>query len=550
MIFGKIWFLKNGFLSIPHFAASLCGGTPYHADPSSFYFSFMQIFFINFDVPHALRLTFLTFKLFGFVGMYLLCRRSFKLDKVSALIAAILFIFNSFFTTRALVGHLIYGYYALIPIYIFFIIESAKAKKNLSNIYILTSSLILSSFLYAGAASLMPFTLYAIVLVLIIHFQLFKLKELLKKFFYSLVLTFLLSISKISYSLNFLKLFAREVNGATLDNYFSFIYTFISSLFIVPDPFFFDKHQFQINKIYVYLHELEYGVGIIPILIFFYYLFFVKKKIIFSKKNNYLLIILLLLPSLLIVEIPYLSNIINQTPIISSTWVRSRWLCVYIIPIILGTCILINKINFKNNLIIITILLAPILQNIAYIEAKKIFFPKKTYQTKAVYSFESINKFSNKLNKENLEKIKVMFVKNDQDFTRMDLNEGFIINTSDITCYSPVFGYGLEKLPKNKIINKNEKYYEKLGIKNGQYNLFKPMCFLFPKENNCAIGDIFSANDEKELKNFINYNPIYFKVSFSQKTFNFISVLSLLMIIILIIKNLIIYRKKTFYSKL
>jgi hypothetical protein len=275
-----------------------------------------------------------------------------------------------------------------------------------------------------------------------------------------------------------------------------------------------------------------------------------KKKLFFQKKNNYLLIILLLLPSLLIVEIPYLSNIINQTPIISSTWVRSRWLCVYIIPIILGTCILINKINFKNNLIIITILLAPILQNIAYIEAKKIFFPKKTYQTKAVYSFESINNFSNKLNKENLEKIKVMFVKNDQDFTRMDLNEGFIINTSDITCYSPVFGYGLEKLPKNKIINKNEKYYEKLGIKNGQYNLFKPMCFLFPKENNCAIGDIFSANDEKELKNFINYNPIYFKVSFSQKTFNFISVLSLLMIIILIIKNLIIYSKKTFYSKL
>lgn len=544
MIFGKIWFLKNGFLSIPHFAASLCGGTPYHADPSSFYFSFMQLFFISFDVPTAIRLTFLTFSLFGFIGMYLLCTKSFKLNKVSALIAATLFIFNGFFTSRALVGHLIYGYNAFIPIYIFLIIESAKVKKNLANIYTLVSSLLLCSFFYAGSSSFMPFALYAIILILFIYWWLFQLTGLFKRAIYSLALTCLLSVSKISYSLNFLKLFPREITGATLDNYFSFFYTFITSLFIVPDPFFFDKHQYQINKTYVYLHELEYGIGIVPILIFFYFIFFLRKKLLFPKQNNYLIIILLLIPSLLIVEIPYLSNIINQTPVISSTWVRSRWLSVYIIPIILGTCILINKINFKNNFFIIVILLTPIFQNIFYIEAKKAFFPTKSYEAKAVYSFDSINKFSNKLNQNTLEKVKVMFVKNDQNFTRMDINEGFVINTSDVFCYSPIFGYNLEKLPRNKIINKNERYYENLGIKNNKYNLFKPMCLLFPKENSCEIGDVYSANDEKELTNFVNYHPVNFRVSYLQQIFDFLSVATLISTIILIIVNFIIYKKK------
>ncbi len=137
-----------------------------------------------------------------------------------------------------------------------------------------------------------------------------------------------------------------------------------------------------------------------------------------------------------------------------------------------------------------------------------------------------------------------MFVKNDQNFTRMDINEGFVINTSDVFCYSPIFGYNLEKLPRNKIINKNERYYENLGIKDNKYNLFKPMCLLFPKENNCEIGDVYSVNDKKELTNFVNYHPVNFRVSYLQQIFDFLSVATLISAIILIIVNFIIYKKK------
>ena len=35
LVFGKIWFMKNQLFEAPHFAAHLCGGTPFYADPQS-----------------------------------------------------------------------------------------------------------------------------------------------------------------------------------------------------------------------------------------------------------------------------------------------------------------------------------------------------------------------------------------------------------------------------------------------------------------------------------------------------------------------------------
>ena len=285
MILGKIWFLKNGFFSIPHFIPSLCGGIPFHAAPTSAYISFMQIIFINFSIPSAIKITFFIFSLVGFLGMYFLCKKSFKLGYFASLVGATLFIYNGFFINRALVGHLIYGYTAFIPLYSLLIILSIKNNNYLSKIYILLSSLILSSFFYAGSSSFMLFVLYSLVIIFILYCYLCKIEfiKVFKKFIYSLILTLMLSISKIGYTLSFVKNFPREINGATLDNYFSFFYTFLTSLFIIPDPFFFDKHQHQIDKMYVYLHELEYGLSVIPLLIILYFVFFCKKKYFYYK---------------------------------------------------------------------------------------------------------------------------------------------------------------------------------------------------------------------------------------------------------------------------
>jgi hypothetical protein len=49
MVFGKIWYLKNGLFIPPDFVAHQCGIIPFHADPNSAYYSFTQILFFFFD---------------------------------------------------------------------------------------------------------------------------------------------------------------------------------------------------------------------------------------------------------------------------------------------------------------------------------------------------------------------------------------------------------------------------------------------------------------------------------------------------------------------
>ena len=240
--------------------------------------------------------------------------------------------------------------------------------------------------------------MYSIILILIIYciFNNFSKKKIFKNFIISILLTLLLSFSKINYSLSFLELFPREIKGATLDNYFSLIYTFFTSMFIIPDPFFFDDHQFNLKKSYIYLHELEYGLSILPLLIVFYYIFFIKKKLDLNKNSVYLLIFLLFLPTMLMVQIPYLSNIINELPVVSSTWVRVRWLSVYILPVILISCFLLNRIKINRKTIMIILFAIPICQNYFYIEAKGYFFPEKSFkikqyiQSRKLMSFQTI----------------------------------------------------------------------------------------------------------------------------------------------------------------
>lgn len=71
LVFGKIWYLKNGLFITPDFIAHQCGIIPFHSDPQSAYYSFGQIlfffstlaiqlkyFFFHYRLQHFLELTF------------------------------------------------------------------------------------------------------------------------------------------------------------------------------------------------------------------------------------------------------------------------------------------------------------------------------------------------------------------------------------------------------------------------------------------------------------------------------------------------------------
>ena len=115
MIAGTYWYMQNGLLSIPWFTPALNGGNLLYADPESIYFSVPQFLTFFVDPLASITITFVIFSFVGLWGFYWVLHKIFHCDFWSSLLGAALFLFNSFFTYRMIVGHLPYHAYMLMP---------------------------------------------------------------------------------------------------------------------------------------------------------------------------------------------------------------------------------------------------------------------------------------------------------------------------------------------------------------------------------------------------------------------------------------------------
>ena len=98
-------------------------------------------------------------------------------------------------------------------------------------------------------------------------------------------LTFLLSLSKISASFFFLKNFERINQPLFFENTYDYIYLTLKSLFFFPDSEYFNETV--TNKVIssIGVHELEFGITIVPF--FAILLFFVNFKKIINLQYIY-----------------------------------------------------------------------------------------------------------------------------------------------------------------------------------------------------------------------------------------------------------------------
>jgi hypothetical protein len=524
-IFGKIWFLKNSLFEIPYFNAATCCGIPYYADPQSAYYSLQQFLFIIFDVNFAIRVLFLILSIIAFVGTYILLRFSFKFKKYNSLLCATLFLFNGFFVYRFLWGHLTYCYYVFVPLYCFLIIQSSILRSSiLKKFYFLISTLIIANFFHSGVAPIMPIIILSISSVIVIYLFNNKNYEVIKYTIYSFFIGILISLSKIVSSLYFLKQYPRIVEGVFLNSFFDFLYVFFTSFFLYPHTSYF--HRNNLNNVFMETAELDFSMSLIPLIILTFFFFNLKKFI--NNKNFILYIILfliLIIPIFFNVNIFNSKNIISNLPFFRSFWVNIRWMAVYILPVILLVGIVIDKINLKNKFILLFIFLV-VLQTITYHKIRNIF--KTNYFVNgAVYSISEINNYSINL-KENINNVKIEYV---QMWPELIANEGYIYNTSNYYCYSPIFGYRLEYLPFNNIMNFQVHKPQK-DLKN---YLFNPACFLYPDANFCKPGDLFRPDKELDLHKFTNFNNYNFNVPIYQKISNYISLIVFMIILFMIL---------------
>lgn len=273
-VYGKIWF-QNNFLSIPWFSPSFCCGTPFYPDPQTAFYSIQQIFYLFFQPVLATKILFIYFSLAGYLGMFFLLRKSFELSFFLSLLGAAMFIFNGFFTFRAIVGHVAYLNFIFIPLYCFFLIEGFTNKYlYLKNIFLLLSVLVLSSLIYSGSGPIMPLILCCIMSILLFYYLKNKnffiiFKTLLKSF----IVTLLICSSKISASLFYLSNFNRKLMPSYFNNIFDYLIVAFKSLFFYPDIKYFNSTVINPNIANFSIHEVEYGLTVIPLLSFIFLFF-------------------------------------------------------------------------------------------------------------------------------------------------------------------------------------------------------------------------------------------------------------------------------------
>ena len=223
-IFGKFWFDKN-FLSIPWFTPTFCCGLPFFSDPQSMFYSIPQFIFIMFDDPIlSIKLTFLFYSIIAYLGMFFLTKKVFNFDVLTAIFCSTLFLFNGFFISRFLSGHVSYVAYVFVPLYCFFLFQSFdKAKIHEKTFNIIISSLLLANFFHSGSGPIMHIILASIFPIIVIYS--FYKKNL--KIFYNFGISFLFGIliafSKISSSLYLLKNLPRSYPQSEYASIFHFL---------------------------------------------------------------------------------------------------------------------------------------------------------------------------------------------------------------------------------------------------------------------------------------------------------------------------------------
>ena len=550
-IFGKIWF-NNNFLSIPWFSPSFCCGTPFFADPQTMYYSFQQLIFVIFSPLVALKLSFLFFSLIAFSGTFLLMYKTFKINIYIALLSASLFIFNGFFNYRAIIGHYSFLSYVFIPIYCHVLIQSFENNnyKQKSFFYLIISSLLFANFIHSGSSSLIAVITLSIIFIVLIYVYLNEKIKIIYNLLLSFIIGLAISSSKISASFAFINNFTREYPPLVFKNFFDLLSNTFQSLFFYPSINKFNSQVINNVTNQLEIHEIEFGVSIIPLIIFIICFFHLKKL----KHNNFTFVRLITTFAMIFIVIfiattnitgNEIGDFFRKLPVIKSTWVHYRLTSIYILPLIIVSCILLDRISYKETYIkffTCIFLIIIFFQNFYY---KKDFFHNQTYDFKNIQTFH----FDANRNKNiSVKEILIFLDQNKKPVISKQRNDMFVFNFSPLFCYNPIFGYNLEKLPKHKFtFNKMNKINDNLISYKGDpkiinkhgINFFNPSCFVFPNQNDCIPGDLFKKDQINELENFLNYKSFKFNLSKSQKIFNLLSVMTLFLSIFYIVYYLI-----------
>jgi len=551
---GVFWEHNNGLFSVPWFTPAFGGGLPKFPNPQSIYYSLEQFLCFVTDPVTAIKITLYVFAVMGFFGFYLLLRKIFLVSSLTSLLGATIFLFNGFYICRMLIGHITFHPFMLYPLFFLLILrlplKNGTPDKRVFIADILFTSLILIYMFYSGAFHIIPPMLLTTVICGLLYNltvnAAFNYKYFFIKLFFVLLVSIAASAAYLNASISYLSLFPRDLYPLPgIPKVTSLVEVCLRALFW-NSPYELVKNVIANRMWRIDVHEMEFGIGIIPLLILLGALPWMFKKIrsagIFQRRNATIwikiifLLVLLFIPLALNFYSPSWNAFLKSIPFIKNSSTNFRWFCCYIPIVIVVSSIVFEKITSSIHQYRFVMIAAGILFVIITSAVKdRTFYHSQHFNPKIVLEAYHDLK-AGKLNPE-IKYIDEVVFKEKDTIVGGDV---LAVGSSQLKPYEPIFGYRLENFPVKSLVAGEAMQVNTDGF----LNLKNPSSYVFPKENNVTPGDHFKSTESDKAEKFRKYKEFPFEFSASQKLANVLSLGSLsalfLYFIIYGIKNIAI----------
>lgn len=464
---------------------------------------------------------FLSFAALGYWGMLALLRHSFGLGWPAAILGAGLFMFNGFYAHRIVIGH---GYFAvmLLPLITFFLTYGLSRQSHahsLGNFFWgVCGGLAAYYALMFGVQVIIAGSLLVVLGILAIwSYRTNVFRPLIIRAMWAGVIavglsfpilygTFSSSVTanaiaqRVAYSLPVF----RDIWGT--------LYVLVQILFIAPDGIEQIYRDRIVNlSIAQQRHELEFGVGIVPLIVLVVFLLKLLARWLRSdvwwmfRPTGTQLFLLALLIGVLAFPVVYTTNfpgllpIIKNTPIINATTSPQRSYLVFVVLLPIFSSLAFQSLSRgrRHAHVLVVFLLALVVVQAA--SKDRSFYHNQPYDPLPVLQVHQVLRET----RQPLPPIETINILVDPagNFLHDQMVEAnlFLQGIQHLGCYIPFYNsVPIELLGK---LHPGSIWDEE----NGYLNIKNPACNAWPRENNCIPGEHFRVEQKPWVERYVRY---------------------------------------------
>ena len=539
----KLHLLLNG-PSIQWYTPSFGGGLPAYANPQHVEYSILQLFSLFLSPWVATLASTLLVAVIGFLFFERFLEKIMRLHWTSSTLGAVFFIGNGFFIEHMIVGHIGHQLFPLGAVVLYAALEDRIGPLRGGAIIALVIAMMIHQTGFYVIVILGLSTLMILPLVYIYNSNIFNTNLALGKLFLGLVLTLLISGSKICAVMSLMQFFPRIASDiysvGWVQGVASLIAQLLGVMFLVPILLLFRQDPSQLagslaNFTGGYYGIWETDIGLSPVLVFLLFLCLARvlrtvrtwqiEKLEFSSRSIAWLI--LFLSAWLTAEMTFarglLYPLIKDLPILQSLHVNVRFGAAYVLPlIVLGVIQYEAILRGRNNQIIFLIAAG---MSLFFLFSYNIL-PGDVYSrsfdlTRTLQTDDAIRAG---------QRFPISRVADIEE------EEVFFAHATNILHYEPLFsdydrilGYQLQEMPiqvrPGAVTDTDGSYY----------NMTNPASLVFPEENNLKPFERIKISEETQLQAFVERKQPDWKIPRAQKLLNWVSPITLIATFVLIL---------------